>query len=375
MKRTNAILLVCLFNICSCSDSKHSDSLISLDVNSHFPKKELLLQDFMDVKYIPLETSDDFLCQGTVLDIGQNIILVKNDFPDGNVFIFDTKGKGIKCFNHRGDGGEEYSFVSGAVLDEANGEIFINDPASGKIMVYDLNGEFIRQLKIEERLFGNIYNYDNGNLICDLGLFTTSETPQIIILSKKNGSIIRKIRIPYKNKKSTAIDDGNGSLLTIFPYHPIIPYKGEWILSEASSDTIFSLSSNYSLDPFIARRPSIQSTTPEIFLFPKILINDYYLLEKVKKEKNFTKTDLLYDKRENAFFEYTLFNGDYLNKQKVNTVLWRTKNDQIAYWQKIEAHSLVDLYKKGELKGKLKDIAATLEEDSNPVIMIARSLK
>ncbi|MDR1201299.1 MAG: hypothetical protein LBL58_06680 [Tannerellaceae bacterium] len=40
-----------------------------------------------------------------------------------------------------------------------------------------------------------------------------------------------------------------------------------------------------------------------------------------------------------------------------------------------EAFSLVEAYGKGQLKGKLKEIAATLDEESNPVIMLIKHKK
>jgi hypothetical protein len=50
-------------------------------------------------------------------------------------------------------------------------------------------------------------------------------------------------------------------------------------------------------------------------------------------------------------------------------------NSEIAFRFKIEAEDLVKSYRKGELKGKLKEIAAELEEDSNPVIMLVKYKK
>ena len=41
----------------------------------------------------------------------------------------------------------------------------------------------------------------------------------------------------------------------------------------------------------------------------------------------------------------------------------------------INAFNLRMDYEKGKLKGKLKEIAATLEEDSNPVIMLVKAKK
>lgn len=50
-------------------------------------------------------------------------------------------------------------------------------------------------------------------------------------------------------------------------------------------------------------------------------------------------------------------------------------NDEIAFVEKIEAFELVEAYQKNKLKGKLKEIAAGLHEESNPVIMIAKYKK
>ncbi len=73
MKQVNtifaAILLVILVG---CEGNKQpNDDLIIVDVSKSYPKKELILQDFMDVEYITLETTDDFLTQGVVQDVGK----------------------------------------------------------------------------------------------------------------------------------------------------------------------------------------------------------------------------------------------------------------------------------------------------------------
>lgn len=49
--------------------------------------------------------------------------------------------------------------------------------------------------------------------------------------------------------------------------------------------------------------------------------------------------------------------------------------NEIAFMKRLEAYELVEAYGKGLLKGKLKEIAATLNEDSNAVIMLAKYKK
>lgn len=142
MKTVNVIWIITLLMLIGCGRNNRSYNekvgIISVDVKNDYLSKELFLQDFMEVEYIPLESSDGFLCQGVVLDIGENLILVRNESQDGNIFLFDRTGKGVRKINRRGQGGEEYAFMYGAILDEDNGEIFINDIMTKRIMVYDL---------------------------------------------------------------------------------------------------------------------------------------------------------------------------------------------------------------------------------------------
>lgn len=64
----------------------------------------------------------------------------------------------------------------------------------------------------------------------------------------------------------------------------------------------------------------------------------------------------------------TITNGKHFTMQE-------TTNSEIAFCQKLDPHELIEAHQKGQLKGKLKDIAAGLEEDSNPVIMLVKYRK
>jgi hypothetical protein len=76
--------------------------IIKSDNLRHYQK--LILQDFMDVEYIPLETNEEFITQGIVISVGNDILLVKNNTPnDGNIFIYDRRtGKAIRKINRKG---------------------------------------------------------------------------------------------------------------------------------------------------------------------------------------------------------------------------------------------------------------------------------
>ena len=120
---TNAVaMLLALVGCMGCGNRSASsvDNLIRVDVMADYPEKELILQDLMDVEYIALETTDDFITKGAVKAIGKDIMLVTNRGSDGEILVFDKNGKGLRKINRLGQSGEEYTQLTGLVLDEDN---------------------------------------------------------------------------------------------------------------------------------------------------------------------------------------------------------------------------------------------------------------
>ena len=375
---------------CKRSSVKPSDSLITVDViKTDYPKKDLVLQDFMDVEYIPLETNDEFVNQGFVQAIGGKFILVKNRNDDGNIFVYDRTGKALRKINHKGQGGEEYLFILGIALDEDNNEMFINDHIGRRIQVYDLDGKYKRTLKDKEDKDGgtlfytDIFNYNKDNLIC---YDKYNKKIPFVLISKQDGSITKEIKIPFKEKKDAIAvrsDEASGMTYSVSPgpYRTITPFKDDWLLLELSSDTVYNFSPDYNLHPFIVRTPSINSMNPEVFLILRLLSDRYYFMETIKNiydwntKDGFSKTFMMYDKQEKAICNYTVYNGDFSTKKEMYMSMTRPVNQEIESWYPLESFKLVEAYKNGELKGKLKEIAATLDEESNPVIMLIKHKK
>lgn len=382
----NLILIFILFIMVGCRENKQSaDKFISVDVTAKYPEKELVLQDFMDVEYIPLETNDEFICQGLVMAIGKDIILARNYINDGVLFVFDRKtGKGIKKINRKGQGGEEYTFIQRVVLDEDKKEIFIHDHFAKKIVVYDLDGNFKRSLKHDDDLyFAHIYDFDRDNLICNNYWVTDRES--FMIVSKQDGSIIQKIQIPFDRKILMDVstkDESKNMTYSVVPrtYYPIISTPNGYVLVEQSSDTVYQYHFDHSIVPILVRTPVIRSMDPEVFLFLSIITDHYYFMETVKKEYDFSSgsgffgKNLMYDTQKKAIFEYKVYNDDYSEKRVVN-MKTTPVNKEIASWQSMEISQLITDHRKGKLKGLLMEIASQLDEESNPVIMLIKHKK
>ena len=191
-----------LFILMGCGVDK-SDSLVTVDVTVNYPKKELVLQDFMDVEYIALESTDEFLCQGIVQAIGKEIIFVKNVINDGDIFIFDRNGKGLRKFNRKGQGSEEYIFNLSAFVDDNSGEIYI-DEIIRNVLVYDFQGNFLKSIPRGDNKWINATNYNQDYLIArespSIQIQNKTDYQRFVIISKQDGNIAKDFRIYFKKK-------------------------------------------------------------------------------------------------------------------------------------------------------------------------------
>ena len=109
MKTAIIISAMILASLIGCEENKQSvDELITIDVTKSYPKKKLPLQDIFDIEYIQLDTNHIFTTMGYMQDISENMIIVRNlnRSSDGDIFIFDRKGNGLRKINRQGSGAE-----------------------------------------------------------------------------------------------------------------------------------------------------------------------------------------------------------------------------------------------------------------------------
>lgn len=382
MKRKNLFAVVFLFALIGCADQQQEE-LITVDVTADYPRKELILQDFMEVEYIPLETTDEFVLQGKVADVGEKKLILTNA-RRGEILIFDlVTGKGIKKINRRGNGPEEYILPFNVHLNEEETELFVNDGPSSKIQVYDLEGVYKRTIPYKNgALVTNLFDYDPDHFLSQDVYAPENETfaSTFFLMSKRDGSRT-DIEIPFEKRISPVITKRVGDM--IYGSTPknsfISSYNGNWVLTEPSSDTVYIHQLNGNLRPFIARTPSVHAMTPEVFLFPGFLSDRFYFMQTVKKECDFEKiqemptVDLVYDKQERKMYRSIVYNADF-DKRKEDLSACPI-DGEIAFSVQLESSDLLNANEKGHLKGRLKEIAAKLDEESNPVIMLIKHKK
>ena len=363
----------------ACENPSTNTELITIDIESSYPEKELILQDFVDVEYVPLETTDEFINKGFVKAVGKNLIAIVNGGADGDIFLYERfSGKAIRKINRKGQGGKEYTQITQMVLDEAQNEMFIVDYPRQKFMVYNLEGKYLRDFNFDENCYYSfVYPYDKNHFIVYKDYTGQPEKSCHAIISKQDGKTIREILLPYKELEDiryTGMHEKYGEIVVVPAHYLTVPASKGCLLASISSDTIYRHLPDGSEHPYMVRTPSINSMNPEVFLFPKMMTERYDFLISIKKkmEDNFSfpSTNLIYDKQEKSTYTYIIRNADF---EGSNVALWESSlNPEIASYRTLYAHELVEANEEGKLKGRLKEIASTLDEEDNPVIMLMK---
>ena len=90
-----------------------------------------------------------------------------------------------------------------------------------------------------------------------------------------------------------------------------------------------------------------------------------------KTFKGFPSETLVYDKEEKTAFRYSLSSKDFLDNRAISYSIQSASYPLVSY-QPLQAPDLVEAYQAGKLQGRLKEIAAGLDEEDNAVVMLIK---
>ena len=391
---------LCILALSSCStkpktgDSTESTNnsmkidnkdLVVIDITKR-PEKQIALEDIADIEYIPLETSSNALVDWKPNVVSERYIIYYN--ANGQVHVFNRKGKILYSFNRRGGSPEEYSHIYNIVLDEEKEELYIGDIYTRKIYVYSIDGKFKRSLNFPRKFWPEcLMNYDKDYLFCYNSYFIdktekmTKETMSqedirerdnpYFFISKQTGEVTPlNYTIPNRmGNQGYTIKNGeiiSTQEMNIFPLAQNTP---DIIISEFADDTLYSLKDGKLL-PVMIKKPSTHTMTPTILVGVDLFTDRYiFILAYNKKfdEDRISAISMVYDKKSNNFYRIgTLLPISFPMKGRGNILPHNT--GIIAQ----TAEKLLKDYNDGKLEGELKEIASKLKEDDNPVLMLIK---
>ena len=354
-------LLFCLFlfqgKSCTTKISNNQTKLICIDKDKSYKTAHLFIQDFAkSIQYITLETNNNCL-------IGKESKIESIRATEKDIFIIEWNtiyrfsrkdGKFLNQIGKMGAGPKEFACKRSVFINEKKQEIFLHDIMKYKILVYSFDGIFKKEIDIlpvlsqleliDENTFAAILNSPHTD-IPGFGLYSLSD-----------GKIIKKLSGNYKSRSTK--------------YHFVPKYttprinKNEIFFNSYITDTIFSVNKNECTPRYalLSSKRDKESCSPPFLLcetdtFAHIAVHDgsnklyeYFIINK--------STD-------------TITKGYVVNREYSGPIFpFNTGLDnEIAALH--YAHALKGRDEAGTLFGKLKEITKNLDEEDNPVVVIA----
>jgi len=402
MKNLYLILVLSALVACSGSPQKEKPACVNtpvepftglpvFDLQGQYPEKEIILQDLADVRYVALETGDNSLVGTRPILMTDSLIVTVNKKSD--VIFFDKSGKYLHSFNHTGMSGEEYGdIVSGYCIDEKAREIFIYDGLQSRIQVYGYGGAYRRTLKLpKNRMFVfSIFEYDENFLFGEDYLFVDSQDGKYPVnktpyykISKKDGKLT-SIPITLKERIRDGLSYMIGDLgasVGLF-MSPVARLGSDILIADYSLDTAYVYRDDH-LIPLTVRRNHTSENNIPILATVDVMTGRYLLWYTIVKDidvKNNHVSDpvtYLYDRFTNEYCRVDLVNRDVVSATNIPAFQMRLsanyhvvpENYAIQYYP---AEKLIELNGQGKLKGELKEIASKLNDEDNPVLLIAK---
>lgn len=368
---------------------------VTIDITQSYPKRNLYLQDIADVSYIQLETTEESLLHPSpyyIYYVSDSLIVAKTQ--EERVVLFDGKGLFQSSFRHKGQSGREYQNIISLAVDVHNRELFIYDYGTlYRIQVYDFEGNYRRTLPLPGHVFISfLQDYSDDCLLVGDNWIKSKENISGIsgrekpyfLMSKQTGKVQEELDIKFHQRISNSAilksEDGTSATAMSIAYNPLVRCHDGWVVGDVSMDTL-CLYAEGKLSPWVIRTPSVYATEPPIITFPTLNTPDYFIFETLPLEfdfKNpqlgFKTTTLAYDYKQGKTFECNLLNRDLPDAGSINfnssghiNSPWRN-----AVFDMIPLEQLLDARAKGKVSGPLKNIAAQLTEESNPVLVVAR---
>ena len=365
------LLAIVAFSACS---QVEKGGLIQIDLEKDYPSREFVLQDLWKVKYVPMETDSVYLLGGGHPWYASDNLLGFVDNRTGSLLFFDAK-TGAKSFhiNRKGGGPGEYVGAGAIVVDEAKDEVFVWSIYGGAFLVYDKNGKYLRSLPLHNYKKGEfadiacVVDFDGTSLLCssnDLKGYAllyfldkqTGETTMLDSIGKE------KYVSPFLMKQT---DEG---VVSVAPkIVPMVKTIDGFIYADHSSDTIFKMRGDVSMQPWVVRHPSVKSSDPIKLLRYNDETEDWIFLSSVEMSFNFESGKGLpqkcyaVHKQTHEIVEATFVNEDYAGMSPELSFDGCTC---------LGADKLMDALDEGRLSGELKVLAEELDVEDNPVVMI-----
>lgn len=394
--KNNLLLLLTsiplLISVSCTTQNTGNNTLPSLNVEAQLPPKEVTFQEIGKVKYIRLDTPDSVLLGDKMKLNAFNDQLFFVSKSDGDVIGFNTDGKLICNFNHKGQGANEYVYINSITYNPQDKEVYIASINNlTKLYVFGLDGNFKRCIfQTDTVQYTQVMPVGENTLLAfdgtktpaiqdgkpaSLGPEPANPNPQpFILLNKETGQQQERLPLAFAQRFRPFLLTVHNNMPFVFlaPYTYLSGSNEQCILNEPSSDTTFVLQPNNQLKPIFTRTPAIAEMkhkilTSVLLQTPKyMLIKTILLQHEAQDNRPLKEETYLYNYAENSFTNCSFINTHF---QDAGDAFARYVVAANKLYVVLYPHILLDALENDQLSGELKEIATQLTNDDNLLVM------
>lgn len=240
-------------------------------------------------------------------------------------------------------------------------------------------------------VFNGILDYDENYLfgedrrfVDDLDIHENriNKTPYYKI-SKKDGELVSiPITVKERIRDGLFYSKGEIGIGTSLRVDPVARWSSDILIADYSLDTVYTYRDD-KLTPLAVRHNNKTENNIPIIATIDLMTDRYLLWYTVVKDIDIEKNNVpdpityLYDRFTNEYCQAEIINRDGVLVTDATSFFTRlSANYHTApknyALQCYPAHLLIELNEQGKLKGELKEIASKLDEEDNPVLIIAK---
>jgi hypothetical protein len=368
-----------IFCIVSCRASiQQHGSVIEFDLAKTYPEQEYNLHEIAEVTYLPLESRDDFLVAGTISYLDTEQVIINSSRRD-RLFFFDRNtGTALRMLDHQGRSGNEYNSIDAFFCDQSAKEIFILDARKKMVLVYDFDQIYKRSFELPDNCV-NMLGYDKSSLLIYIEQDTISKP--FLFISKEDGRLLHTLDVTVGtrlNKMRARIGniDSEASMLGVSA--SLVSTDDGILISDWACDTLYLLDNQGILAPVAIRKPSAHEMKPcwrlhlkgdngRFVFFLSTLLPDVVSGTFINSEYR----RYVYDRQEHKIVIPRFVLADDPTGAVWNGKRWENQYGKYMLCE-LKAEDLYVAYREGKLQGSLHEIAAALQEDDNPVLMVVK---
>jgi len=383
---------VCFFSIIflflSGCNTKGEKDFLEFDINKSMGiQSGKKLSDFVeDITYIPLETNHNILTGHnlSVYSTGKNFITFDLD----HCFLFDIYGQFIDSIGNKGKGPDEFLYAHDGYFSPINNHIYIQRSSNGSLLEYSLSGDLVQEIKRPKNGFLNTRPISSELFVGYRSNVTGDSKWNFMIFNKQGDSIsVIPNQHHFIAKNYTSFIDE-----CIFYY-----YDKKLYFKEQYNDTIYRFKqdgdylSQHVLNTGKYKVPSDIKADGKVF--NDTYFNDYFAINNIIECSTYLIINYLHNNMNNILI-CNKHNGQIDNFQSSeksigifndwdggmnllptnsheNTVI------QIINSFELKTHVASITFKNStpkypEKKKALEELANSLDENDNPVLMLVK---